>query len=96
MLPANFFLHIGLRSFLFLLQDLSGRPHLSYDLNIPTQRVGTYDTQVIRTFTLNMVVPPLQISCCMSGILSHLGLDFVFGILSIFYSHSLIVLELSV
>nr|GMD77336.1 imidazoleglycerol-phosphate dehydratase [Ipomoea batatas] len=26
--------------------DLSGRPHLSYDLQIPTQRVGTYDTQV--------------------------------------------------
>ncbi|RWV84007.1 hypothetical protein BHE74_00018987, partial [Ensete ventricosum] len=29
-----------------LLQDLSGRPHLSYDLIIPTERVGTYDTQV--------------------------------------------------
>lgn len=28
------------------MQDLSGRPHLSYDLQIPTQRVGTYDTQV--------------------------------------------------
>lgn len=27
-------------------QDLSGRPHLSFDLQIPTQRVGTYDTQV--------------------------------------------------
>ncbi|KAK8660212.1 hypothetical protein V6N13_051146 [Hibiscus sabdariffa] len=26
--------------------DLSGRPHLSYDLNIPTERVGTYDTQI--------------------------------------------------
>ncbi|KAL5997901.1 imidazoleglycerol-phosphate dehydratase [Asimina triloba] len=25
--------------------DLSGRPHLSYDLSIPTERVGTYDTQ---------------------------------------------------
>ncbi|GKA76461.1 imidazoleglycerol-phosphate dehydratase, partial [Tanacetum coccineum] len=25
--------------------DLSGRPHLSYDLQIPTERVGTYDTQ---------------------------------------------------
>lgn len=32
---------------LFLLQDLSGRPHLSYDLQIPTERVGTYDTQVV-------------------------------------------------
>ncbi|KAJ0035891.1 hypothetical protein Pint_24822 [Pistacia integerrima] len=27
--------------------DLSGRPHLSYDLQIPTERVGTYDTQVL-------------------------------------------------
>ncbi|KAF3796105.1 Imidazoleglycerol-phosphate dehydratase [Nymphaea thermarum] len=26
--------------------DLSGRPHLSYDLKIPTERVGTYDTQL--------------------------------------------------
>ncbi|XP_021608295.1 imidazoleglycerol-phosphate dehydratase 1, chloroplastic isoform X1 [Manihot esculenta] len=26
--------------------DLSGRPHLSYDLEIPTERVGTYDTQL--------------------------------------------------
>ncbi|KAI3975796.1 hypothetical protein MKX01_023222, partial [Papaver californicum] len=25
--------------------DLSGRPYLGYDLSIPTQRVGTYDTQ---------------------------------------------------
>ncbi|KAK9664334.1 hypothetical protein RND81_14G034200 [Saponaria officinalis] len=28
--------------------DLSGRPYLGYDLQIPTERVGTYDTQVIR------------------------------------------------
>lgn len=28
------------------LQDLSGRPYLGYDLEIPTQRVGNYDTQV--------------------------------------------------
>ncbi|RYR09612.1 hypothetical protein Ahy_B05g077982 [Arachis hypogaea] len=26
--------------------DLSGRPHLSYNLDIPTQRVGTYDAQL--------------------------------------------------
>ncbi|KAI9390232.1 hypothetical protein POPTR_008G152701v4 [Populus trichocarpa] len=26
--------------------DLSGRPYLGYDLQIPTQRVGTYDTQL--------------------------------------------------
>ncbi|MEN9254943.1 MAG: imidazoleglycerol-phosphate dehydratase, partial [Gloeomargarita sp. SZTDM-1c_bins_89] len=28
--------------------DCSGRPHLSYGLAIPTQRVGTYDTQLVR------------------------------------------------
>ncbi|MEY4520028.1 MAG: hypothetical protein RLZZ499_2628, partial [Cyanobacteriota bacterium] len=28
--------------------DFSGRPHLSYGLEIPTQRVGTYDTQLVR------------------------------------------------
>ncbi|HEY9704322.1 MAG TPA: imidazoleglycerol-phosphate dehydratase HisB [Allocoleopsis sp.] len=30
--------------------DFSGRPHLSYNLQIPTQRVGTYDTQLVREF----------------------------------------------
>ena len=30
--------------------DFSGRPHLTYGLNIPTQRVGTYDTQLVREF----------------------------------------------
>ncbi|EHC09452.1 imidazoleglycerol-phosphate dehydratase HisB [Fischerella thermalis] len=30
--------------------DFSGRPHLSYGLQIPTQRVGTYDTQLVREF----------------------------------------------
>ncbi|KAL2463918.1 Imidazoleglycerol-phosphate dehydratase 1 [Forsythia ovata] len=30
--------------------DLSGRPHLSYDLHIPTERVGTYDTQLVEHF----------------------------------------------
>ncbi len=30
--------------------DFSGRPHLSYGLNLPTQRVGTYDTQLVREF----------------------------------------------
>lgn len=30
--------------------DCSGRPHLSYDLEIPTQRVGSYDTQLVREF----------------------------------------------
>lgn len=30
--------------------DFSGRPHLSYGLQIPTQRVGNYDTQLVREF----------------------------------------------
>jgi imidazoleglycerol-phosphate dehydratase len=30
--------------------DFSGRPHLSYGLDIPSQRVGTYDTQLVREF----------------------------------------------
>jgi imidazoleglycerol-phosphate dehydratase len=35
--------------------DFSGRPHLSYGLDIPTQRVGTYDTQLIREFFVAVV-----------------------------------------
>lgn len=35
--------------------DLSGRPHLSYGLSIPTQRVGTYDTQLVREFFVAVV-----------------------------------------
>ncbi len=30
--------------------DFSGRPHLSYGLDIPTQRIGSYDTQLVREF----------------------------------------------
>jgi imidazoleglycerol-phosphate dehydratase len=35
--------------------DFSGRPHLGYGLNIPTQRVGTYDTQLVREFFVAIV-----------------------------------------
>ncbi len=35
--------------------DFSGRPHLSYGLAIPTQRVGTYDTQLVREFFVAVV-----------------------------------------
>lgn len=35
-------------SVLFLRQDLSGRPHCAFDCDIPTERVGTYDTQLVR------------------------------------------------
>ncbi len=35
--------------------DFSGRPHLSYSLEIPTQQVGTYDTQLVREFFVAIV-----------------------------------------
>ncbi|MCS6782913.1 MAG: imidazoleglycerol-phosphate dehydratase HisB [Gloeomargarita sp. SKYBB_i_bin120] len=35
--------------------DCSGRPHLSYGLHIPTQRVGAYDTQLVREFFVALV-----------------------------------------
>ena len=40
-------MHICIELSFIFFQDLSGRPYLGYDLQIPTQRVGTYDTQVI-------------------------------------------------
>ena len=35
--------------------DFSGRPHLTYGLDIPTQRVGNYDTQLVREFFVALV-----------------------------------------
>lgn len=35
--------------------DISGRCHLSYGLNIPTQRVGTFDTELVEEFWLGFV-----------------------------------------
>lgn len=35
--------------------DFSGRPHLSYGLELPTQRIGTYDTQLTREFYQGLV-----------------------------------------
>ncbi|KAI3469573.1 hypothetical protein Pfo_026236 [Paulownia fortunei] len=35
--------------------DLSGRPHLSYDLCFQTERVGTYDTQLVEHFFQSLV-----------------------------------------
>ncbi|KNA19647.1 hypothetical protein SOVF_059360 isoform B [Spinacia oleracea] len=35
--------------------DLSGRPHLSCDLHIPTERVGSYDTQLVEHFFQSLV-----------------------------------------
>lgn len=38
-----------------VVMDFSGRPHLSYGLMIPTERVGTYDTQLVREFFVALV-----------------------------------------
>ncbi|CAI5535247.1 unnamed protein product [Closterium sp. Naga37s-1] len=35
--------------------DLSGRPHLSFDVTMPTERVGTYDTQLVEHFFQSLV-----------------------------------------
>lgn len=35
--------------------DLSGRPHLSCDLNIPAQRIGAFDTELVEHFFQSFV-----------------------------------------
>ena len=35
--------------------DLSGRAYLGYDLNIPTQKVGSFDTELVEEFLLGFV-----------------------------------------
>jgi imidazoleglycerol-phosphate dehydratase len=35
--------------------DLSGRPHLSCDLNLPTERIGSYETQLVEHFFQSLV-----------------------------------------
>lgn len=35
--------------------DLSGRAYLGYDLQIPTQKVGTFDTELVEEFLLGFV-----------------------------------------
>lgn len=35
--------------------DISGRDYLNYGLNIPTQRVGTFDTELVKEFLLGFV-----------------------------------------
>ena len=38
-----------------VVMDFSGRPHLTYGLELPTDRVGTYDTQLVREFFVAVV-----------------------------------------
>ena len=35
--------------------DLSGRAYLGYELSIPTQKVGTFDTELVEEFLLGFV-----------------------------------------
>lgn len=35
--------------------DISGRSHLAYDLEIPTEKVGTFDTELVEEFWLAFV-----------------------------------------
>ena len=35
--------------------DISGRDYLDFDLDIPTQRVGTFDTELVKEFMLGFV-----------------------------------------
>ena len=35
--------------------DCSGRPHLTYDLNIQTSKIGNYDTELVREFFIAFV-----------------------------------------
>lgn len=35
--------------------DISGRDYLAYGLNIPTQKVGTFDTELVKEFMLGFV-----------------------------------------
>ncbi len=35
--------------------DCSGRPHLTYNLKIPAQRIGSYDTELVKEFFVAVV-----------------------------------------
>ena len=35
--------------------DCSGRPHLTYGLQIPSQKIGTYDTELVKEFFIAVV-----------------------------------------
>jgi len=42
--------------------DLSGRGHLSFELSIPTQKVGSFDTELVQEFWLGFV---RNAQCCL-------------------------------
>ena len=35
--------------------DISGRAHLSFDVEIPTQKIGAFDTELVKEFWLGFV-----------------------------------------
>ena len=35
--------------------DISGRAHLSYDVQLPTQKMGTFDTELVKEFWLGFI-----------------------------------------
>ena len=56
-----------------VVMDFSGRPYLEFGLEIPTERIGTYDTQLVREF-FQAVVNHAQITLHIrqaAGINSH-------------------------
>lgn len=40
---------------MLLAVDVSGRAHLSFDAEIPTQKIGTFDTELVKEFWLGFV-----------------------------------------
>ena len=54
----NRYAHIVLpmdEALLLVAVDVSGRAHLSYDVAIPTQKIGTFDTELVKEFWLGFV-----------------------------------------
>lgn len=49
-------IHIPMDEALLLVAvDISGRPYLGYDLELPAQRVGSFDTELVREFLRALV-----------------------------------------
>ena len=52
-------------------QDLSGRPHLTFDCDIPTERIGTYDTQLVRHRRTSCFTACRRANICKHLIIGH-------------------------